>query len=98
MRNFKPLIFLFYTAYKFPVSFVMPIKCSIKNTTFRVMEPWQVWLSGLGIVQQSKSSAHAWVAGQNCAPPAPLLGLGGGNQPMFLSLSSSLSSPLSENE
>ena len=62
--------------------------------------PWLVWLSGLSASLRAKGSlvwfpvrAHAWVAGQ-----VPSWGHVKGNHTlMFLSLSSSLPSPLSKN-
>ena len=63
--------------------------------------PWLVWLSGLSAGLKTKGSpvqfpirAHAWVAGQ-----APNRGNARGNHALiFLSLSLSLSSPLSKNK
>ena len=65
------------------------------------MLPWLVWLSGLSAGLQTKGSldrfpvrAHAWAAGQ-----VPSRGCWRGNHTlMFLSLSFSLSSPLSKSK
>ena len=64
------------------------------------MARWLVWLSGLSASLQTKGSpvqfpvrAHAWVVGQ-----VPSRGRARGNRWMFLSLSFSLPSPLSENK
>ena len=61
--------------------------------------PWLVWLTGLSTGLQTKGSlvqfpfkAHAWVVGQ-----VPNWGCAKGNHPlMFLSLSFSFPSPVSE--
>ena len=71
---------------------------STKNKHF---QPWLVWLRGLSAGLRTKGSlvrlpirAHAWVASQ-----VPSMGHVRGNHTlMFLSLSFSLSSPLSKNK